>query len=65
VKSKYIVGGAVILVSRSTISTFRVFEMFPDAEAARIYLKSHYPNFYSPVEFLQAGIISVLFFVLI
>ena len=27
-------------MSRSTISTFKIFEMFPDAEAARVYLES-------------------------
>lgn len=27
-------------MSRSTISTFKVFEMFPDAETARLYLES-------------------------
>ncbi len=27
-------------MSRSTISTFKIFEMFPDAEAARLYLES-------------------------
>lgn len=26
-------------MSRSTISTFQVFERFPDADAARIYLE--------------------------
>ena len=32
-------------MSRSTISTFKVFEMFPDAETARIYLESRlWPN---------------------
>ncbi len=25
-------------MSRSTISTFKIFEMFPDAETARLYL---------------------------
>jgi hypothetical protein len=27
-------------MSRSTISTFQLFEMFPDAESARLYLES-------------------------
>lgn len=32
-------------MSRSTISTFKVFEMFPDAETARLYLESRlWPN---------------------
>lgn len=32
-------------MSRSTISTFKIFEMFPNAEAARIYLESRlWPN---------------------
>ena len=32
-------------MSRSTISTFRVFELFPDQEAARLYLESRlWPN---------------------
>lgn len=32
-------------MSRSTISTFKVFEMFPDAETARVYLESRlWPN---------------------
>ena len=26
-------------MSKSTISTFQLFEMFPDAEAARVYLE--------------------------
>lgn len=32
-------------MSRSTISTFKIFEMFPDAETARLYLESRlWPN---------------------
>lgn len=32
-------------MSRSTISTFKIFEMFPDAETARIYLEGRlWPN---------------------
>ena len=26
-------------MSKSTISTFQLFEMFPDAEAARVYME--------------------------
>lgn len=32
-------------MSRSTISTFKIFELFPDAETARRYLESRlWPN---------------------
>ena len=32
-------------MSRSTISTFKLFEIFPDAESARLYLEDHrWPN---------------------
>ncbi len=32
-------------MSKSTISTFQLFEMFPDAETARFYLESRlWPN---------------------
>ena len=32
-------------MSKSTISTFELFEMFPDAESARVYLESRlWPN---------------------
>ncbi len=32
-------------MSRSTISTFQIFELFPDAESARLYLESRlWPN---------------------
>lgn len=27
-------------MSKSTISTFQLFEMFPDAEAARVYMEA-------------------------
>ena len=28
-----------VTMSKSTISTFQLFEMFPDAEAARVYME--------------------------
>jgi len=37
--------GATLDMSRSTISTFKLFEMFPDEETARLYLESRlWPN---------------------
>ena len=38
-------------MSRSTISTFQLFEMFPDEDAARVYIEDRlWPNSHSFVD---------------